>query len=775
MAGKQAVYDVFTRFRIDAKGWDKSLNRLSRSLARTGKQMQRAGENLTKNLTLPLALAGGAAVKFAVDLEQSFSKIQNLVGISTETLKGFTQEVRRISDQTGKAQKGLADALFTVTSAGEKGAEAIQILEQAAKASAAGLGETQSIARTVTAVLQAYGKENITAARATDILFSAVREGNLEAESLSGALGPVLGLAAKLGVSFAEVSANVATFTRLGVSAEQAATSLQAIFSTFLKPADGAKKAMSELGLSAQGLRDSIAKNGLADTLIDLVGRVGDNDEALAEIIPNIRALRGVLGTAGVQTQSYADILKSIATNTDLVNQGFKNVSKTAGQKFKVALTNLQNVAIELGNVLIPIVVKVVEKATQLINVFKGFSDETKKTIVQVALIVAAIGPALFIFGKLFIVLSTIVKVFKALNIAMLITAAKVLAVVAAVAGLVAVGVALSRNWENVQKFFVNVWDRIKLAFFKSIDQIKVLWASFLAFLGLDASDTFASIVSAQEQIEELQKKVNNQLPLSIQAMGVFNSTWEELKGVIDDVKGAATGAFKALRGGGTSTPIVEGGGETRKNALTGLPEIERLGSGITGNELIDSLGDTLEKIKVFGTEAKQVFVSLSETVQGAMVDLAVSIGEGLGNLVTSGGGFKQFFNTLLLTVTDFAAQFGKVLVSLGVAALALRTVAINPIAAIAAGTALIALSSIAKNLLSKGPDTPKLAVGTNMVTESGLAYLHRGEQVPTAAKVRNGGFSGGGSDKLVLESRIRAGDLWLIIKEEERKRGNTT
>lgn len=778
MAGKQAVYEVFTRFRIDAKGWDKSLNRLSRSLTRTGKQMQRAGQNLTQNLTLPLALAGGAAVKFAVDLEGSFAKIQNLVGVSTETLQGFTQEVRRISDATGQAQKSLADALFVVTSAGAEGAEAIQILEQAAKASASGLGVTADIARTVTAALTAYGKENLTAAQATDVLFATVREGNLEAESLAGALGPVLGLASKLGVTFAEVGANIATFTRLGVSAEQAATSLQAIFSTFLKPTDGAKKALAEFGLTAGQVRDSISKNGLADTLIDLVGRVGENDEALAEIIPNIRALRGVLGTAGVQAESYSDILLSVANSTGLVDQGFKNVSQTAGQKFKVALTQLQNVAIELGNVLIPVVIRVTEVITGLIQKFQGLSDSTKGTIVQVALVAAAIGPVLIVAGKLVVVVGTIIKVFRTATIVMSLTVGQVLAVVAAVGALIAIGIALYKNWDNIQEYFRNIWARMKLTFLQGINEVRKLWAKFLEFIGFDNSNVNESIAEADESINKLGKQVATSLPPTVAWMKVVNTTFDELGNLATSAGNAVSGFFDTFKTGGTATPIVQpqGGGAPRTDALAGLPEIGRTGGIEAATISLDQFNEGIAKTNAGLRDLNNGFnqqIEKGQAFADIVTNVLTSAFDGLGNAIISGfesgeNALKQFGQFFV----DFAKGLLAKMVSLIATALILSAVLSTIGFGIGTGGGAVKGVGFAKsigNLLKGG--IPSLAVGTDFVNKDGLAMLHRGEQV-VPANVSGGGFSNGSGS---LVARVSGGDLLFVLEEEQRKRGNTT
>ena len=66
----------------------------------------------------------------AVAAEASFGRllgqIQTLVGVSVEELAELRQGVLDISRETGRGPEELADALFAVTSAGQRGAEALE-------------------------------------------------------------------------------------------------------------------------------------------------------------------------------------------------------------------------------------------------------------------------------------------------------------------------------------------------------------------------------------------------------------------------------------------------------------------------------------------------------------------------------------------------------------------------------------------------------------------------------------------------------------------------
>ena len=364
---------------ISRNYFDTEARKFKRSVKRTFRSIGKLAGNL--GVQLGAGLLVREIGKMTIAFETSMTKIETLVGLSAKQVEGFKNEVLELSSVARKSPQELSEALFTVTSAGIRGAEAMDVLERAAQASRIGLGETKEIARTTTAVLQAYGAENITAARATDILVATVREGNLEASELAPVLGRVLGSASKLGISFEEVGASIATFTRLGVDSSEAVVGLRGIMNALIKPSQQGRQALEEVGLSFADLRMEIDNNGLADTLIRLVKLFEGNDEGLAQIIPNVRALSTVLGTAGVQGDAYREILDNITDSTGMLDESITIVAGTVEDKLNKSLVELNKTAIEIGVNSMPYVTNALDKLNKVLADDSGLLDSEGLTL----------------------------------------------------------------------------------------------------------------------------------------------------------------------------------------------------------------------------------------------------------------------------------------------------------------------------------------------------------------------------------------------------------
>ena len=362
----EAFVDIranFGTFQTDLAGAQK---KIGRQLQTIGAGFTQVGRTLSIGLTLPLIAAAGAAVKFGSDFSREMAKIETLVGLSSERVKGLGVEVLALSKTVAIGPQELAKALFVITSAGQRGSEAMNILTQAAKASAIGLGDTAEIARAVTSAVNAYGVENLNAARATDILVATVREGNLEASELAGSLGRVLGIAAELGVGFDEVGGFIATFTRVGVSAEEAVTSLRSALQILAKGVSGpTEEALDKISFSVEQLREVVAEKGLAAGFLELTNRLRDAGIQVAEVFPNLRALSGVLAVTGSQADVFASNTLKISESLGIVNEGFERTREEADFLFRQLKTDLGAILTELGIKLLPIIIDDVIPALQ--------------------------------------------------------------------------------------------------------------------------------------------------------------------------------------------------------------------------------------------------------------------------------------------------------------------------------------------------------------------------------------------------------------------------
>lgn len=403
----EAFVDIranFNKFQSDLSG---AQAKVGKNLGTIGRGFQSAGRSLTLGLTLPLVAAATAVVKLGVDFEKEMTKIQTLVGIAGDKVEVMGEQVLDLAKTTAKGPQELAKALFVVTSAGARGAVAMEILEQAAKASAIGLGDTAEIARAVTSAVNAYGVANLDATRATEILVATVREGNLEASDLAGSLGRVIGIAANVGLTFDQVGAFIATFTRVGVSAEEAVTSLRGALSILVKPTKGVNDALGQIGTTIEELRADVADRGIALVFGELVKSLEDAGIQIAEVFPNIRALSGVLATAGSQGEEFVRISEAIANSQGIVREGFEETRKTAAFVFAQVFTELKSITAELGLALIPLLKDsllpllrgMVKSLGLAASAFQALPRPLQAIVAGFVALLAAAGPLLFIFG----------------------------------------------------------------------------------------------------------------------------------------------------------------------------------------------------------------------------------------------------------------------------------------------------------------------------------------------------------------------------------------
>lgn len=363
------------------------------------------GRTLTQYVTLPVTLLGIAAVKTFSDFEYELAKIEGLVGISGATVQEWGNQILEMASSFGKAPQELAEALYFITSSGFKSAEAMEVMKISAMTAAAGLGETKDIANIVTSAINAYGKANITAAQAADVLTVAVREGKGEPAELVKAFATVIPVAAKLGVNFDQVGGAIAAMTRYGIPAANASTYLRQTLFTLLKPTNQVKKGLAGIGLTAQEVRNSLRNDGLIDTLQMLQEKIGTNEEALGQIFPNIRAFMGVTSLLGANLQETIGVFNDTKNSLGATAAAFEIISQTTKFKFNAAMAEAKATLIKFGEaimeILLPTVISITGKIRDLGNWFTNLSKPTQELIIKVLGFTAAVGPLLLILNLL--------------------------------------------------------------------------------------------------------------------------------------------------------------------------------------------------------------------------------------------------------------------------------------------------------------------------------------------------------------------------------------
>lgn len=364
------------------------------------------GYRATMMLTAPLVLLGKAVGTTFAEYETSMTKIIALTGATESAVKEWSQSLLDMSGVVSRGPNELAEAMYFVSSSGFKGAEALQIVKQAAMGAAAGLGETKDVANLVTSAMNAYRQTGLGAGEVMDILVAAVREGKGEATDFARTIGSVIPIAAELGVGFDQVSGAMAAMTLTGASAANSATYLRGILNQLLDPSRGVDEAMENIGTSAQELRDILRQKGLMAALTrirDLTKEWGE--DAIGEIFPNIRALIGVLSLMGENLEYNEGLMARVSNSTGDAARAFEKGANTLERRWNSALANAQVAAITFGKALKEVVMPALKWTSEAVKTiatwFDGLSPAVKNATLKFAGLLAISGPLYLVLGFL--------------------------------------------------------------------------------------------------------------------------------------------------------------------------------------------------------------------------------------------------------------------------------------------------------------------------------------------------------------------------------------
>lgn len=270
-----------------------------------------------------------------------------------------------VSNEFGKDAQTQARAFYNIVSAGVQGtAKQLSVLETANKAAVAGLVDIDTSARVLVSSVNSYAASGLTAEQASDVLFNTVKAGITTFGELAGSIGSVAPLASAAGISFSELGGTLAFLTKNGLSTDEAATQLRATITSFIKPAAEAQQAAKELGIDFS--TGAIRSKGFANVLKEVITATGGNEQALAKLFPNVRALSGVIAIAKGDFEDFQNILQSTADSAGATDAALQVITDSAAFQFE----KLQNQIKNFGTSILTNFEEPIADALKLVNEF---------------------------------------------------------------------------------------------------------------------------------------------------------------------------------------------------------------------------------------------------------------------------------------------------------------------------------------------------------------------------------------------------------------------
>lgn len=626
---------------------------------------------------IQIANFGADAIKMSADIESSFLKIKNLTDTTTGDLEYFKTGIAEISGQVGRSQQELSKGLYAITSSGLVGKEALDALKISSQAAAIGMGDVNTIARSLSGVLLAYGKENITAARAAEILFQTLKFGNLEAEQLAPALGRILPTSSALGISMEQVGAGIAQISLSGADATQSVTYLKSILEAFSAPTEKANKVLEGLGLSMADVRD-MAKNDLAGAIQFLNTKLGGNVEKIHDLLGRQEAMTGWFSLVGRNAEHYGEVVKGITADSHDFDKANAEVSQSSAQKWNVFTAQMANVKGAIGDALINFIDKLLpqsEEGTKKLNeALEKIPGSVESIGIQVSNLATGIQ---LLYTKIDQVLN---KTGAYTLIDTLQTASKILDRI--VYGVEKV------SFSDINK---GISELQKKSGFNPISTGGPV-AKGIPFAG-------PSTVTPDYNPPKTPKVKKEDISFT-NDFTKFEKELYSYQTALDEFgKNYYTSFEEPIYSGYNTLKLMS------NQILDTSGTYDIWAQSITNFEgFADSSGKTLDSVIEKVTKAKETFTEFGEglnnILSSGISESFAALGEQIGS-VLSGGAFN--FSSVLTPLADMLIQVGKLAIQTGIAMEGIKkALAGHPIAAIIGGIALVALGSFVKSRLGK-------------------------------------------------------------------------
>jgi TP901 family phage tail tape measure protein len=377
---------------------------MAQRLSAIGQRATIAGRSISYGLSIPLIAFGKVATSAFAEFDTQMTRVSSLVGENREQVKRWEGDVKGIANTYGQSATDTAEALYFITSSGIEAGEALKVLDVSAKGAAVGLGQQQAVADLVTSAMNAYGKENLSAAQAGDILTASVREGKAEADKMAGALSSVLPLAANLGVDMAELSGAMASMTLSGTAPDEAATQLRGLFNQITDLTPASQQALKAYtGLDYETLRANISTKGFITSLkqiFDIMKSQG-KEANIGEIFGNIRAQTGLLNLFGTKSAQTLDIIAKTKASAGDLDRAWSVTAESASFKLKQATESIKTSLIDVGAAVAPAMTTVAGSVAGVLSVFGAMPGFIQAPVVGLGAMAAAAGPLTYSFGAL--------------------------------------------------------------------------------------------------------------------------------------------------------------------------------------------------------------------------------------------------------------------------------------------------------------------------------------------------------------------------------------
>lgn len=617
-------------------------------ISATGEKLQTVGSNIESagKKLLPVTGAvtalGTAAVKTAADFDSAMSQVAAVSGATGSDLEALRDKAREMGAKTKFSASEAAEAMNYMAMAGWKTGDMLDGIEGIMNLAAASGEDLATTSDIVTDALTALGLSAADSGHFADILAAASSNANTNVSMMGETFKYCAPVAGALGFTAEDTAEAIGLMANAGIKSSQAGTAMRTMLTNLTGEVKFSGAAFGEMTVQTTNADGSM--RSLGDILADC--RVAFSQMSESERSANAEALVGKNAMSG-----FLAVMNAAPSDIEKLNSAINNCDGTAEKmattmqdnlegQLTILKSQLEELAISFGELLMPAIRTIVGWIQKFVDWLNSMGEGTKRVVMTVALLAAALGPVLIVIGKVVSAIGTIMTIvpkiagainvvkgaFAALNVTML--ANPITLIIAAIAALVAAFIYLWNNCEGFRQFWINLWEGIKQA-------VTTAWSAITSFL----STAWEFILSIAQTVWGAISGFFTTLWEGI--TGVFTAAWTSISGVMTTIWNTITSVWQSIYD--TISPLLEAFRylfETIFEAIRIL--IERAFTAVSQkiqeiwNAIVAFLTPVLEGIKNVFQTIWTAIQSVVTTVLTAIQGVVTTVWNAIKNAVTT-------------------------------------------------------------------------------------------------------------------------------------------
>ena len=382
-----------------------------------GSSVQSIGKGLTSAITVPVVSAFGASAKAVVDWETAFTGVTKTVDGSADDYKKLSDNIMQMATETASSKEDIAGVMEV---AGQLGVQGVDNLTSFTRTMVE-LGDTTNLsadeaATALARFMNITGEDTANVAQLGSAIvdlgnnFATDEASIVEMSTRLASAGSIAGLTST------DILALSTAMSSVGIQAEAGGTAmtqtLTAISQAVSEGGDDLESLASIAGKSATDFANEWKSSPIA-ALQEFIGGLSEMNAAgddTYKVLDDL-GMSGVrqsnmlqsLALASDQLTSAIDVSNAAyEQNTALQDEANKRYETTASQ-LSQAKEKLGNVAIEIGERLVPYIEKGLDVVDKLVSAWDNLSQSEQDNIIKMAAIAAAVGPIVTGIGSLII------------------------------------------------------------------------------------------------------------------------------------------------------------------------------------------------------------------------------------------------------------------------------------------------------------------------------------------------------------------------------------